>query len=237
MGGYGADSGPSDTCGDQGGALTAIDSSAETESAYNGPMWIYTAPPGSTIAGGNINVSLTSPQGEAYLATPENLYAQADVLINCQFNLPCGSTGTETRTVPITDNGGTQLFAVALCVGPYYGATTCPPGSGDGLNAQISVSSADIELTNDATPAGSDYAGALLQPAASGTEDLTFDAEDADGPGVYRVIVEHRQRSRVRRHARHKRWPMHQRRHRHERNRRVPIRPALQAECSRRRAR
>jgi hypothetical protein len=63
-----------------------------------------------------VSVSLTSPQGEAYLATPENLYAQADVLMNCQFNLPCGSAGTETRTVAITDNGGTQLFAVALCV-------------------------------------------------------------------------------------------------------------------------
>jgi len=189
MGGYGVDSGPSDTCGDHGGALTALDSSAETEPAYDGPMWVYTAPPGSTIAGGSVNVSLTSPQGEAYLATPENLYAQADVLINCQFNLPCGSNGTETRTVPITDNGGTQLFAVALCVGPYYGATTCPPGSGGGLNARISISSADIELTNDATPAGSAFAGALLQPAASGTEGLTFDAEDANGPGVYRVIA------------------------------------------------
>jgi hypothetical protein len=189
IGGYGADSGPSDTCSQPGGSLTATDSSAETESAYTGPMWVYTAPAGSTIAGGTMSVSLTTPQGEAYVATPQNSYDQADVLINCQFNLPCGSNGTETRTVAITHTGGTQLFAAALCVGPTYGATTCPAGSGGGLNAQLILYSADIELANGSTPAGSGFGGPLLQPGASGTEDLTFNAQDPGGPGVYRVIV------------------------------------------------
>jgi hypothetical protein len=190
MGGYGADSGPSDTCDQPGGALTAIDSSAETESAYTGPMWVYSAPSGSTIAGGAITVSLTTPQGQAYIATPGNSYDQADVLINCQYNLPCGSNGTETATVPINHPGGTQLFAAAVCVGPYYGATTCPAGSGGGLNAQINVYAASIELANSSTPAGTGFAGTLLTPGASGTADLTFNAQDPGGPGVYRVIAE-----------------------------------------------
>jgi hypothetical protein len=190
MGGYGADSGPSDTCDQPGGALTALDSSAETESAYTGPMWVYSTPAGSTIAGGTITVSLTTPQGQAYIATPGNSYDQADVLINCQYNLPCGSNGTETATVPISHPGGTQLFAAAVCVGPYYGATSCPAGSGGGLNAQISVYAADIELANSSTPAGTGFAGALLTPGGSGTEDLTFNAQDPGGPGVYHVIAE-----------------------------------------------
>jgi hypothetical protein len=190
MGGYGADSGPSDTCGQSGGALTALDSSAETESAYTGPMWVYSAPAGSTIAGGAITVSLTTPQGQAYIATPANSYDQADVLINCQYNLPCGSNGTETATVPINHPGGPQLFAAAVCVGPYYGATTCPAGSGGGLNAQINVYAASIELANSSTPAGTGFAGALLAPGAIGTADLTFNAQDPGGPGVYRVIAE-----------------------------------------------
>jgi hypothetical protein len=190
MGGFGADSGPSDTCTQPGGALTALDSSAEEEAAYSGPMWVYTAPAGSTVAGGTLTVSVTTPQGEAYIATPENEYSQADVVINCQFNEPCGSNGTETATVPINHPGGTQLFAAALCVGPTYGATTCPAGSGGGTNAEISVYAADIELDNSSTPAGSGFAGTLLAPAASGTADLTFNAQDPDGPGVYRVLVE-----------------------------------------------
>jgi hypothetical protein len=190
LGQYGVGSGPSDTCGEPGGALSALDSSAESEAAYNGPMWVYTAPAGFTIAGGHLTVSLTSPQGEAYVATPENVYAQADVLINCQFNLPCGPDGTETRDVPITHSGGTQLFAAALCVGPFYGATSCPPGSGGGVNAQIAIRSAEIELANIATPSASNFAGGLLQASAHGTEGVTFTAEDPDGPGVYRAIVE-----------------------------------------------
>ncbi len=189
MGGFGTDSGPSDTCAQPGGALTATDSSAETESAYTGPMWVYSAPAGSTIAGGAIKVSLTTPQGQAYVATPENSYDQADVLINCQYNLPCGSNGTETATVPISHPGGTQLFVPALCVGPYYGATTCPAGSGGGLNAEISVYAADVELANSSTPTASGFAGALLAPGASSTEDLTFSAQDPGGPGVYRVVT------------------------------------------------
>lgn len=189
LGQYGVGSGPSDTCGQPGGALSALDSSAESEVAYNGPMWVYTAPAGSTIAGGHMAVSLTTPQGEAYVATPENVYAQADVLINCQFNLPCGPDGTETRDVQITHNGGTQLFAAALCVGPYFGATSCPPNPQGGLNARVTVYSAEIELVNDATPGGSNFAGGLLQAAAHGAADITFTAEDPGGAGVLRTIV------------------------------------------------
>jgi hypothetical protein len=190
--GYGADSGPIDTCDQPGGALTAFDSSAVETAAYTGPMWVYTAPVGSTIAGGALRVSLSTPQGQAFVATPQDAYNQADIVINCQFNEPCGSNGTETATVPIASTlaGGTQLFAAAMCVSPSYGGTSCPAGSGGGTNAVISVYAADIELQNSSTPTGVGFAGALLSPGASGTADLTFTAEDPDGPGVYQVLVD-----------------------------------------------
>jgi hypothetical protein len=186
-GGYGPDSGPSNTCSQRGGALTAFDSSAAQEAAYTGAMWTYTAPAGSTIAGGSLRVSLSTPQGQAYVATPKNEYSAADVLVNCQYNEPCD---TAARTVPINHPGGTQLFMVAECVGPTEGATTCPAGSGGGVNAEIKLSAADIELANSSTPTGTSFAGSLLAPAASGTANLTFGAQDPEGPGVYRVTVE-----------------------------------------------
>jgi hypothetical protein len=185
LNGYGPDSGPTNTCAQRGGALTALDSSTAQEAAYTGPMWVYTAPAGSTIAGGTLKVSLNTPQGEAYVATPRNEYAAGNVLVNCQYNLPCS---TATRTVPIINPGGTQLFEVALCVGPSEGATTCPAASG-GVNAEINLYAADVELQNGSTPTASGFAGSLLAPTTSGTANLTFGAQDPEGPGVYRVIV------------------------------------------------
>ncbi|MGO9249044.1 MAG: hypothetical protein ACLP7W_10720 [Solirubrobacteraceae bacterium] len=187
-----ADSGPIDTCDQHGGALTAYDSSAVQAPAYTGAIWVYTASAGSTIAGGVLSVSLSTPQGQAFVATPQDAYNAANVVINCQYNEPCGADGTETASVSIapTFAGGSQLFAAAMCVSPTYGGTTCPAGSGGGTNATISVYSADIELQNSATPTGAGFAGTLLSPGASGTAELTFTAQDHEGPGVYRVIVD-----------------------------------------------
>jgi hypothetical protein len=187
-----ADSGPIDTCSQHGGALTAFDSSAVEDAAYTGAIWVYTAPAGSTIAGGALSVSLSTPQGQAFVATPQDAYNQANVVINCQYNEPCGVDGTETASVSIapTFAGGSQLFAAAMCVSPTDGGTTCPAGSGGGTNATISVYAADIELQNSSTPTGTGFAGTLLSPGASGTAELMFTAQDPDGPGVYRVLAD-----------------------------------------------
>jgi len=185
--GYGPDSGTINTCPQSGGALTAFDSSAAVEAAYTGPVWVYTAPGGSTIAGGAVTVALFTPQGQAYVATPVDEYSASDVFVNCQFNLSCSNA---VRTAPITNPGGTQLFMGAWCVGPYEGATTCPAGSGGGVNAEINLYAADVELQNNSTAAGTNFAGSLLEPNTSGTADLTFNAQDPEGPGVYRVTVD-----------------------------------------------
>jgi len=186
-GGVGADSGDTNSCA-SGGALTAMTSGEAPQGAYEGPEWVFTAPPGSTIAGGTITATLSSPHGQAWLATPTSTYDAANVIANCQYNLPCGEDGSYTGAFPITHVGGTGLYAVAVCVGPYEGATTCPADGG--IDAAVSVSSAAIELANDATPAASGFGGTLLSPNAQGTQELTFQASDSGGPRVYLVVVQ-----------------------------------------------
>ena len=181
-------SGDSNTC-EAGGALSALDSGAGIQSPYSGPEWVFTAPAGSTIAGGQVTASLTAPHGQAWIGTPTSAYDSADVIANCQYNQPCGSSGTINGTFAITHTGGSRLFAIAVCVGAYEGATSCPAEGG--TDAEVSVSSAEIELTNSATPAGKELAGTLLSSsAARGSEELTFNASDPEGPGIYRVLVQ-----------------------------------------------
>jgi hypothetical protein len=109
-------------------------------------------------------------------------------LANCQYNAACGQSGTLSGAFPITHVGGTTLYAVAVCVGPYEGATSCPATGG--LDAGIYVSSAAIALANGATPAASGFGGTLLSPNAQGTQELTFLASDPGGPGVYLVTAQ-----------------------------------------------
>ncbi len=186
-GSLGAYSGDSNTCG-QGGNLSAVTSGEAPQHPYEGPDWMFNAPAGSTIAGGSVTATLTSPHGQAWLATPNATYDSADVLANCQYNQACGAAGTLTGAFPIIHTGGTRLYAVAVCVGPYEGATSCPAVGG--LDAGVYVTAADIELASSATPTATGIGGTLLDPDASGTQDLTFTATDSEGPGVYSVTAQ-----------------------------------------------
>ena len=185
------------TCEQTGGALIAESSNQWPQPRYSGYLWHYAAPNGSTIAGGTLSLNLYSPEGQAYIATPANSYP-SDVVKNCQFNLPCMENGPIggpfVGTVPIDHLGGTNLYAEAECLGPGQpGEPTesCPTdGGGNDVNAQTAIYAADIELENSSTPAGTDFAGSLLQPNTTGTADLTFNAKDPEGPGVYRVTVD-----------------------------------------------
>jgi hypothetical protein len=186
-GAVGPDSGDTNTCAG-GGDLSAVTSGEAPQGAYEGPEWVFTAPAGSTIAGGSITATLTSPHGQAWLGTPSASYDSADVVANCQYNLACGQDGTLSGAFPITHLGGSSLYAVAVCVGPYEGATSCPATGG--IDAGVYVSSAAIALANSATPAASGFGGTLLSPNAQGTQELTFLASDPGGPGVYLVTAQ-----------------------------------------------
>jgi hypothetical protein len=187
LGGVGADSGDVNTCA-EGGSLIAVTSSEAPQNAYQGPAWVYEAPTGSTIAGGTLTATITAPHGQAWLATPTSSYDGANVLANCQYNVACGASGSYTNVFPITHPGGSKIYAVAVCVGPYEGATTCPAYGG--LDAAVYVIAAAIELANKSTPNASGFTGTLLDPGARSTQELLFTANDPDGPGVYTVTAE-----------------------------------------------
>jgi hypothetical protein len=180
------------------GGLEAIDSAQWEQVRSTGAIWVYTAPAGATIVGGNLLVSLTAPQGVAYVATPQNIY-DSNVLVNCQFNLACGPSNAldgwiENASVPISHTGGTQMWAVAQCVGsaqPGQPGANCAQNDGAyGVNALTRISQADIELNDGSTPQGTGFSGSLLDAPATATADLNFTAsESAPGPGIYTITI------------------------------------------------
>jgi len=180
------------TCEKPGGSLRAINTSSnEPQLRGAGAGWMYSAPAGSTIAGGTVSYSLQTPQGEAYIATPNNSPSESDRLVLCRRSSCEG--GVPSGSVPIGHIGGTKLYATAFCLAPAEGEIDCPATPNEGypkLNAEVSVYSAEIVLINDAKPIGSVPAGTLLGDPASGNASLSFTAEDQGGPGVYWVTVQ-----------------------------------------------
>lgn len=171
--------GAADTCQQPGGALRAYDEAANDPTPESGAMWVYTAPAGSTIAGGTIAFSMLSPGGQAYLATPANNTTAEDKLVTCTEIC----TAPLASTVTIFHTGGTQLFAVAQCTAP---SGPCPE---DHPNSEVNITAATIVLSSQAKPTGTEFAGSLLGNPTSGKAGLTFTARDPDGPGIYRASV------------------------------------------------
>jgi len=172
----------SDRCSDESGGLVALVSSATSVPAGTASSWTYTAPGGSVIAGGTISLQLYAPNGVAYVSTPTA--ASSDILASCSTGGTCGSSGALTEAIPISHPGGTHIYAIAECTG------SCPAGGGGaGLDAQVNVFAMFVQLTNNAVPTGTSFAGGLLTPGAAGTQPLTFTAADPGGPGIDVVTV------------------------------------------------
>ncbi len=187
-------SGDVDTCA-QGGTLAAVEQGFGNTG--EGPEWIFTAPPAQTIAGGTINATIAAPSGETWLATPDNTNLAADDFGYCAFNSSCGPDFSQTAAFGIQHPGGTSIYAVARCF--EAGSATCP--ASNGLNAEVSIQSALIELSDTALPTGSGFSGPLLSRNAHGVAGLLFTAADPNeptpaspgpgyGPGVYAVTVQ-----------------------------------------------
>ncbi len=188
-GGPGGASGDENSCAAGaagGGALTAGQNGNVPDDG--GPVWLFTAPPGETIAGGTVVATLQAPQGEDWISTPGDTNTPADDFAYCAFNSPSPCSGTHTYS--IDHAGGTNIYAVARCVD----AGNCPSFQGEA--ARVSISSAQIELSDAALPTGTGFSGPLLSRRAHGVADLLFTASDpnvppagGDGPGVDTVTV------------------------------------------------
>ena len=192
-GGPTAGSGDANTCATPGGALIAASSQNGAASAYTGPEWVFNAPGGAAIIGGSITATLVAPQGQAWIGTPGPAYDGADVIANCQQgSAPCQNGAAESGTFPISHPGGTSIYAPALCVAS---SLACPATGGTGVNAEVAITNAQIELSVDARPTGRNFSGSLLSRRASGTAKLVFTASDPGatggfGPGIYGVTVQ-----------------------------------------------
>jgi hypothetical protein len=187
-------SGSSGACGTAGQYFVA----KTTETQVGG--WVYTAPAGSTIAGGSATVLLFTPnsnygqpvsEGAAYVGIPyattptggyeawcspgdETAIGVSDAVL--QGSCAYGATGV----VPIADvpSAATQIAFTADCSG---GCGSTP--------TTVQVSAFDALLEENSAPTASNFSGGLLNPGAHGTVDLLFTAADADGPGVYEVTA------------------------------------------------
>lgn len=181
-GGYPTMYGSIDTCLELGGAMEMRDEGYRDSTPESGSMFIYETPPVSYIAGGVLKVRLKAPHGKVYIATPQDKLDVQDELLNCSTLCP----STEERTINITHTGGWELFAGAMCL-PEPEASACPNGG----DAELAIISATIMLKNESTPTASGFDGSLAGSApVSGSASLTFNAQDTQGPGVYRVVAQ-----------------------------------------------
>ena len=124
-------------CDPYAGGLIAALSDAAPEFNGVGAGWTYTAPPGSTIAGGRVVVSLYAPQGRAYVTTGNF----SNAIASCEAGSPCGGVvggASGALDLPIAPAGGTTIQASAECFTPPSGDCVAG-GGGSGLDAQVNV--------------------------------------------------------------------------------------------------
>ena len=156
----------------------------------------YTPPAGSTLAGGNVDVSLyadgygADASGTAVLYTPSFAYDASNVFFQCAAQLtPCANgTSDFSGVLALPAGRGGNFYLAAACGG--IAGQYCNVGGSNGAWALVQLWWADLLLANTSSPAASGFSGSLLSPNAHGTADLAFTATDPNGPGVYKVNVQ-----------------------------------------------
>ncbi|HTB49420.1 MAG TPA: carboxypeptidase-like regulatory domain-containing protein [Solirubrobacteraceae bacterium] len=173
----------SNTCSTPGGALTASDQSqGGAQDTGSGAEWAYTAPKGEPIAGGVIVTgAVYGSYGQAWLSMPEVVAGEgSNLLFSCDF-----SACSQDSEVAIAKHGADQVYVGAVCAGEAK--PECRQTGG--LNAEVTVSSAKILLSDNSRPTAAEVTGSIIEKPASGTASLSLLAGDSEGPGVYAVVV------------------------------------------------
>jgi hypothetical protein len=155
----------------------------------------YTPPGGSTLAGGSFDATVSTDGYGADASGVVAAYSPAfeyngNVFFQCAHGEELCPNGTYdySGVISLPANRGGALYVSASCGGA--GGQACDEGGNDGAWSLVDVWWANLLLSNGATPGASGVSGTLLSPNARGTQELTFDATDPGGPGVYAVTAQ-----------------------------------------------
>jgi len=156
----------------------------------------YAPPSGSTLNGGDVDVSLyadgygADASGTAIVYSPEFAYNGSNVVLQCATGQPPCSNGTNDfgGVLDLPTGRGGSVFVSAACGGE--GGQACDEGGSNGAWSLVQLWWANFLLSSGATPSASGVSGTLLSPGARGTQELTFTAADPGGPGVYTTTVQ-----------------------------------------------
>src|SRR6202050_2903761 len=194
-GGYGSNNGTS--CG-PGSPMYAILSTDAAVGVGANETLQYTPPGGSTLIGGSVDVSFYADgygygaSGTAVAYSPEYAYNGSNVFFQCASGLPPCANGTYdySGVLGIPSGRGGDLYLSAGCGGQSEAGRVCNEGGSEGAWSLVRVWWANLLLANEATPSASGIGGTLLSPNAEGTAELTLDAADPGGPGVYLATIQ-----------------------------------------------
>jgi hypothetical protein len=192
-GGYGSNN--STGCG-PGSPMFAILSTDAAVGVGSSETLQYTPPAGSTLIGGSVDVSFFADgfgynaSGTAVAYSPEYAYNASNVFFQCASGLPACANGSYdySGVLSIPAGRGGSLYLSAGCGGGN--GASCDEGGSEGGWSLVRLWWANLLLSSDATPSASGVSGTLLSANASGIEELTLDAADPGGPGVYSVTVQ-----------------------------------------------
>jgi hypothetical protein len=194
-GGYGSNN--STSCG-PGSPMFAILSTDAAVGVGANETLQYTPPGGSTLIGGSVDVSFFADgrgygaSGTAVAYSPEYAYNGSNVFYQCASGLPPCANGTYdfSGVLGLPSGRGGNLYLSAGCGGQPEAGRVCNEGGSKGAWSLVRLWWANLLLANEATPSASGVGGTLLSSNVAGTAELTLNAADPGGPGVYLVIVQ-----------------------------------------------
>jgi hypothetical protein len=185
-----------DTVCGPGSPMSAILSTNAAVAVGSNETLQYTPPNGSTLTGGQVDVSLYADgygqdaSGTAIAYSPEFAYNGSNVVLQCATGQPPCANGTNdfSGVLGLPTGRGGSFYLSAGCGGESGQA--CDEGGSNGAWSLVQLWWANFLLENDSAPTGSGFAGSLLQPDAHGSADFQFTAADPGGPGVYSVRLQ-----------------------------------------------